>query len=84
MIIIKFFSSYCDDKIVHLKYITMDKLNDDPDYNVKYRFTTKNDFTHVIILNTAKPDIRHIPKKNIIGIVFFSFYFHRYLKLANR
>jgi hypothetical protein len=32
--------------------------------------TNGNDFTHVIILNTAMPQIAHIPKQNVIGFAF--------------
>jgi len=68
MIVIKIFSSYGNDKNITDLYIKRDNLLNDSDYNSKYKFTDNNDYTHVIIINTAKPDIRHIPKKNIIGI----------------
>jgi len=32
--------------------------------------TNENDFTHVIILNTAMPQIGHIPKQNVVGFAF--------------
>jgi hypothetical protein len=37
--------------------------------------TNDNDYTHVIILNTAMPDIRHIPKKNVVGLAFEPIWF---------
>lgn len=43
---------------------------EDPDYNVKYCFTNENDYTHVIIINCAKPNISHIPKENVIGLAW--------------
>jgi hypothetical protein len=33
----------------------------------KYVFTADADYTHVFIFNTAMPDIRHIPKENVLG-----------------
>jgi len=35
--------------------------------NQKYFFTSGEDYTHVIIFNTAMPNISHIPKENVIG-----------------
>jgi hypothetical protein len=32
--------------------------------------TNGDDYTHVLILNTAMPDIKHIPKQNVIGLAF--------------
>jgi len=32
--------------------------------------TNEDDYTHVIILNTAMPNICHIPKENVIGLAF--------------
>jgi hypothetical protein len=44
-------------------------------------FTNDNDFTHVIIMNTAMPNIpAHIPKNNVIGLAFEPFV---YLGLTN-
>jgi hypothetical protein len=37
--------------------------------------TNGNDFTHVIILNTAMPQIAHIPKQNVIGFAFEPIHF---------
>lgn len=37
----------------------------------KYYITNEDDYTHVIIMNTAMPDIpSHIPKENVIGLAF--------------
>jgi len=33
-------------------------------------FTADDDYTHVIIQNTAMPPIRHIPKENVLGLAF--------------
>jgi len=36
-----------------------------------YYITIEDDYTHVLILNTAMPDIpSHIPKKNVVGLAF--------------
>jgi hypothetical protein len=33
-------------------------------------FTAADDYTHVIIQNTAMPSIGHIPKENVLGLAF--------------
>lgn len=38
-------------------------------YNRAYVFTNDNDYTHVIIINTAMPDLS-IPKENVLGLAF--------------
>jgi hypothetical protein len=35
--------------------------------------TNDDDYTHVLILNTAMPDIKHIPKQNVVGLAFEPF-----------
>lgn len=40
----------------------------------KYHFTNDDDFTHVIIINTAMP-VLTIPKENVIGLAFEPIYF---------
>jgi len=35
--------------------------------------TNGDDYTHVLILNTAMPDIKHIPKQNVVGLAFEPF-----------
>lgn len=35
--------------------------------------TNNDDYTHVLILNTAMPDIKHIPKQNVVGLAFEPF-----------
>jgi len=44
----------------------MENYGEDKDVYI----TNGNDFTHVIILNTAMPQIAHIPKQNVIGFAF--------------
>ena len=36
----------------------------------KVYITNDEDYSHVIILNTAMPDISHIPKENVLGLAF--------------
>jgi hypothetical protein len=67
MKIIKFFSDYTtSDKIINA-YFSMDELFLDKDYNVTYRFTLDNDYTHAIIINKATPRLK-ISKENVVGI----------------
>lgn len=67
MKIIKFFSDYASsDKIIHT-YFSIDELFLDKDYNITYRFTLDDDYTHAIIINKATPELK-IPKENVIGI----------------
>jgi hypothetical protein len=67
MKIIKFFSDYATtDKMIH-EWFSMDELFLDKDYNVTYRFTLDDDYTHAIIMNKAMPELK-IPKENVIGI----------------
>lgn len=45
---------------------TIDEYGPDKDYYI----TADDNFTHVIILNKVMPDIRHIPKENVIGLAY--------------
>jgi hypothetical protein len=69
MIIIKFFSSFGTNDGCIEAYTRVSELSKDPMFNTCYRFTTKDDYTHAIILNTAMPNL-NIPKKNVIGLAF--------------
>jgi hypothetical protein len=70
---IKFFSSFCDsanckevfERLCEMKVFTDKGLCKD------IQITLGEDYTHVIILNTAMPVIpAHIPKQNVIGLAF--------------
>jgi len=37
-------------------------------YGITYVFTNRDDYTHVILINKAMPNISHIPKENVIGL----------------
>ena len=67
MKIIKFFSDYTTSNIIINEYFSIDELFLDKDYNVTYRFTLDDDYTHAIIINKAMPELK-IPKENVIGI----------------
>lgn len=70
---IKFYSSFCDSKNCKEVYerLCETDLCDFYGKGKKVEFTTENDYTHVIIINTAMPVIQNnIPKKNVIGIAY--------------
>ena len=67
--IIKFFSSFGSSDGCIEAYTRVSELQQDPNFNKTYRFTTGEDYTHAIILNTAMP-ILTIPKENVIGLAF--------------
>jgi hypothetical protein len=35
-----------------------------------FYITNDDDYTHVLILNTAMPNVQHIPKQNVVGLAF--------------
>jgi hypothetical protein len=69
---IRIFSSFCPPencKDVYERLCESTLLeNYGPDKQIF--ITNGEDYTHVIILNTAMPNIAHIPKKNVIGFAF--------------
>ena len=69
MIIIKFFTSFGTTSGCIEAYTRVSELLQDPRFNNTYRFTTEEDYTHAIILNTAMPALK-IPKENVIGLAF--------------
>jgi len=76
MIIIKFFSSFGSSEGCIEAYTRVSELIKDPFYNVKYRFTLDDDYTHAILLNTAMPVLKpNVPKENVIGLAFEPFNF---------
>lgn len=68
--IIRFFSSFCDSKEIKSIIERIFESNFVPEYNNTFTISDNDDYTHVIILNTAMPNISHIPKKNVIGFAF--------------
>lgn len=67
MKIIKFFSDYATSAKITSNFFLMDELFLDKDYNVSYRFTLDDDYTHAVIINKIMPKLT-IPKENVIGI----------------
>jgi hypothetical protein len=69
---IKCFSSFCDSKICKDNFENIVE----PILLEKYKsnhicFTTDEDYTHVIILNTAMPAINsNVPKENVLGLAY--------------
>jgi len=67
MKIIKIFSDYATTEDMIRAYFNMDNLFFDKNYNVTYRFTDDEDYTHAIIINNAMPELK-ISKENVIGL----------------
>ena len=70
MIKIKCFSSFCDSKVCKDNFEnTVEPMLLQIYKNNNILFTTEDDYTHVIILNTAMPNInRNVPKENVLGL----------------
>lgn len=60
---IRIFSSFCSSEVAVQNYKNV--YGYDPGW-----FVTDDSYTHVIILNTAMPDITHIPPDNVVGLAF--------------
>lgn len=60
---IRIFSSFCSSEQATQNYKNI--WNYDPSYMV-----SDDSYTHVIILNTAMPNINHIPRENVVGLAF--------------
>jgi hypothetical protein len=69
MIRIKFFSSFCSSEDCKKNYESVNKSYLYDFYNQDYIFTSDDDYTHAIILNTAMPTLT-IPKENVLGFAF--------------
>ena len=67
MKIIKIFADYTSSDKIISSYVLMDELFFDENYNVTYRFTLEDDYTHAILINKAMPQLS-IPKSNVIGL----------------
>ena len=68
--IIKFFSSFCDSQECKSKYERLCEIQNMPKYGKTISVTTGDDYTHAIILNTAMPVLKNIPKSHVIGLAF--------------
>jgi len=69
---IKFYSNFCDSehcKGVYERLCQVDLLdNYGPDKEIY--ITNEDDYTHVIIMNTAMPSDIKVPKQNVVGLAF--------------
>lgn len=66
MIRIRVFADFCNfDSNVYYKIYGHDREND-----IQLQFVNDNTYTHVIILNSAMPNIEHIPKENVLGMSY--------------
>lgn len=73
MIRIRVFASFTDSKTCKENYekICQTSLLSDYGPDKKYYITTGDDYTHVIILNTAMPVLKpDIPRTNVIGLAY--------------
>lgn len=71
MKIIKVFCSFGSSSNCIDVYKRLYHLLDDPEFNVSYKFTEDDDYTHAFILNTAMPKFSQgFPKENVIGMAF--------------
>jgi len=72
MIKIKFFSSFGESSSVKSIYERLCEahLINEYGHDKKLFITDGDDYTHVIILNTAMPVLKNIPKQNVIGLAF--------------
>ena len=74
---IRIFSNFCESdncKDVYERLCEAELMENYGEDKEVY-ITNGNDFTHVIILNTAMPQITHIPKQNVIGFAFEPIHF---------
>jgi hypothetical protein len=88
MIRIRLFSSFCDSNTLpelFLKIHLLDKFSWS-EYGKSYCFTTDDDFTYAILLNTPMPsNLSHkIPKEHIIGLAYEPPQFPQYLGLTRQ
>lgn len=70
--VIRIFSSFCSSTECKNKFETIDEsflIENYGDTKDVY-ITDTDDFTHVIILNTAMPRLQGIPKENVIGLAY--------------
>jgi hypothetical protein len=69
---IRIFSSFCPSENCKDVYerICESSLVENYGEDKEIYITNGDDYSHVIILNTAMPDISHISKKNVIGFAF--------------
>ena len=67
MIVVKFFSDFCTSEQCIQEFSSLSRFLN-LNFEDKIRFTTQEDYTHVVILNRATPSLEKIPKKNVLGL----------------
>jgi hypothetical protein len=70
MILIRIFSSFITTEPLSRIFIRSFELENDSDFNSKYKFTEGEDYTHVLLINTAMPKLNKINRRNVIGLTF--------------
>jgi len=75
---LRFFSSFCSGEFLksHYEEVFESQLLDYYGPDKKVYITNEDDYTHVVILNTAMPILKpKFPKENVIGLAFEPIYF---------
>ena len=70
---LKIFSNFIEDGACKRVWERLCETKDMTNYGIDKNIyiTNDDDYTHVLILNTAMPNIpQHIPKKNVVGLAF--------------
>ena len=67
---IRIFSSFCESEGAKTTIERVFQSHLIPKYNTDFTITDGEDYTHVIILNVAMPEIEHIPKERVIGLAY--------------
>lgn len=69
---IKIFSSFCDSSGAKSTFERLCDIASLPNYGPdnEIYITNDDDYTHAIIMNTAMPILKNIPKKNVVGLAF--------------
>ena len=80
-VIIRVFSDFCDSAVCKKKF--EETLSFSPLYGPgkRFLFTTGDDYTHAIILNKATPNLKPLPKQNVLGLACEPLHF---LKLSKQ
>jgi hypothetical protein len=69
-IIIRFFSNFCTSDHLKNVYEKIFEVVNMSGYGKDIYITTDDDYSHAILLNTAMPVLKPIPKENVIGLAY--------------
>ena len=69
---IKIFSNFCNSSVAKDTFERLCDTESLSNYGAdkEIYITIDDDYTHAIILNTAMPILKNIPKQNIVGLAF--------------